>query len=166
MSEVDAAFAQPERWSEVCGEARPPAQTDVLIFLGSSVSDANEAAAAAGAAGYARALTLQPLEPGEEGQDPHLDPRPHPAHFTFISPNALATLLGYGSAALPPLTGGVCVIDVRRQDERLLYGSIHGSHALPGRQSCGGPRILTLCENPRLHAMLFAPLDTITPNDD
>lgn len=124
-------LSKSKHWVESCGEARPPSRSDVLIFLGSTIEEANEGAAAAGAAGCLKTLTLQPLDP-DEAHD-------HPADlhqatdFTFISPNALATLLGYGSAAPSPLTGGALVIDVRRQDERLLYGAIHGSHSVPGR---------------------------------
>ena len=58
------------------------------------------------------------------------------AHLRYISRDALAVLLGLAGAhnehAAP-----AAVLDLRRYDERALYGSIPGTRHIPGQHFMG-----------------------------
>lgn len=56
----------------------------------------------------------------------------HAKDVRYIGRDALAALLGYSSAPAPV---SILLIDVRRHDERALYGSIRGSVHVPGGRS-------------------------------
>lgn len=132
-SDIREVLTKGRRWAEVCGTLRRPSPEALLVFLGNDAAGQEEGAAGAAAAGFQRTLALYPPLDAGDAVGP-----PPPPELAVIRPDALATLLGWGGMArelqLGPLAA-VVLLDVRRWDERLLYGSIRGSVSLPGAAS-------------------------------
>lgn len=123
---MEEVLSHPKRWAETFGATRRPPPSDILVFLGSTAGEQEEGAAGAKAAGYDRTLalagTLANIEEAE-AQPPH--------DLAFLRADALALLL-MGEGARQAFPCPVTIIDVRRWEERLLFGSIRTSQALPG----------------------------------
>ena len=60
------------------------------------------------------------------------------ADLRYIGRDALAVLLGAADDGAPRCESA-CVLDVRRGDERALYGSITGAPCGSAGGACGGP---------------------------
>lgn len=123
-SEADLpALLRPGRgaWAARFGSA-PPGASATLLFLSPDGAAAQRAASLAAALGHLRCSVV------EGGLDALLSPggsalsRPQP-----LSRHALALLLQRGE-------GCVAVVDVRRCEERCLYGGVAGSVCLPAEQ--------------------------------
>jgi hypothetical protein len=114
-------------WREAFQGVPFPKPHFMLVFVGDTEAEELRAAAAAASCGFQRSLVLagglQVLVAG--GAQPQADLR-------FINRDALAVLAGMcadaGVVHAPPAT----LIDVRRSDERALYGSIKGAAHIPG----------------------------------
>ncbi|KAI3438095.1 hypothetical protein D9Q98_000537 [Chlorella vulgaris] len=125
-------------WREAFQGVPFPKPHFMLVFVGDTEAEELRAAAAAASCGFQRSLVLagglQVLVAG--GAQPQADLR-------FINRDALAVLAGMcadaGVVHAPPAT----LIDVRRSDERALYGSIKGAAHIPVDQLpsalCLGP---------------------------
>ena len=59
-------------------------------------------------------------------------PPPPQSDLRFINRDALALLLGQAAEGGVVHAPAACLIDVRRSDERALYGSIKGAQHIPG----------------------------------
>jgi hypothetical protein len=57
------------------------------------------------------------------------------AEVRYINRDAAALLLSRSAAATGDSSGGLAFIDVRRHDERTLYGSIPRAQHVPGARS-------------------------------
>ena len=137
-------------WGEAFQGVPYPPPHAVLVFVGDTEEEELRAAASAASCGYQRALVLggglQQLGLGAGsggGGAGGAPPPPQPAaDLRFINRDALAVLLGMavdesgggGVMHAPPTT----LIDVRRSDERALYGAIKGSVHIPGGWHGGG----------------------------
>ncbi|KAL4452234.1 hypothetical protein ABPG75_007896 [Micractinium tetrahymenae] len=132
-SRVAAALASPAAWAEAFQGVPFPTPNFTLVFVGDTEEEEARAAAAAASCGFQRSLVLegglQQLAAGVA--QPQADLR-------FINRDALAVLLGMaadeaggigpgGVVHAPPAT----LIDVRRSDERALYGAIKGAVHIP-----------------------------------
>jgi hypothetical protein len=124
---VDVALSSPGAWEERFHGISPPFPHFMLIFVGGGEGEQLCAAAAAAAHGFQCTMVLEGAL-AEFSRGVQAQP-----HLTFINRDAVALLLGSAGAEslqrpLPP----VRLLDVRRSDERALYGSIHGSMHIPG----------------------------------
>eukprot|EP00887_Chlorella_sp_A99_P002128 scaffold21.g2128.t1 len=127
---VAAALASREAWEEG-GQFQGvpfPQQHHILVFVGDSQEQQLAAAAAAASQGFQRSMVLDGALPlfglGAQAQP----------DLRFIGRDAVALLLGLGGAeagGAAPRPPAALLIDVRRSDERVLYGAIRGSAAVP-----------------------------------
>lgn len=125
---VAAVLASPQAWEEV-GKFQGvpfPQPHHMLVFVGDSPEQQLAAAAAGASQGFQRTMVLDGALPlfglglGAQAQ---------PDHLRFIGRDAVALLLGLGGeAARAPVA---TLLDVRRSDERVLYGAIRGSQHVP-----------------------------------
>ena len=126
-----AVLGSPAAWAEAFQGVPYPKPHFMLVFVGDTEEEELRAAAAAASCGYQRTMVmeggLQQLlgEAGGGGQ-PQADLR-------FIGRDALGLLLGMSGDVVhaPPAT----LVDVRRSDERALYGAIKGSLHIPGARA-------------------------------
>ncbi|KAL6780587.1 hypothetical protein ACKKBF_B12545 [Auxenochlorella protothecoides x Auxenochlorella symbiontica] len=123
--EVEEVLSHPKRWAETFGATRRPPPSGILVFLGSTAGEQEEGAAGARAAGYDRTLALA----GTLAKIEEAEAQP-PQDLSFLRADALGLLL-MGEGARQAFPCPVTVIDVRRWEERLLFGSIRTSQALP-----------------------------------
>ncbi|PSC72095.1 outer dynein arm-docking complex subunit 3 isoform B [Micractinium conductrix] len=142
-SRVATVLGSAATWGEAFQGVPYPPPHAVLVFVGDTEEEELRAAASAASCGYQRALVLggglQQLGLGAGsggGGAGGAPPPPQPAaDLRFINRDALAVLLGMavdesgggGVMHAPPTT----LIDVRRSDERALYGAIKGSVHIP-----------------------------------
>ena len=115
-----------------------PGTRHTLVFLSSDGAAAGRCASIASNLGFMRCLVLDGGLEALGGGGSSRVPR-----FAYISRHSVAMLLersGAGGAVLPG-EDGMLVVDVRRHDERALYGSLPGSVHLPVEQL---PRALTM----------------------
>lgn len=123
---MEEVLSHPKRWAETFGATRRPPPSGILVFLGSTAGEQEEGAAGARAAGYDRTLALA----GTLAKIEEAEAQP-PQDLSFLRADALGLLL-MGEGARQAFPCPVTVIDVRRWEERLLFGSIRTSQALPG----------------------------------
>lgn len=126
---VAEALAGPAAWTEMFQGVPFPELHYMLVFVGSSGEQQVRAAAAAAGRGFARTMTLAGTLagfPSGAASQPHL---------AYVSRDGVAALLGDGGDGgvwlAPPQ--GLLVVDVRRSDERALYGNIKGTVHVPGQ---------------------------------
>lgn len=120
---VAAALASYTAWLDMFQGVAYPEQHYSLVFVGSSEEQQLRAAAAAASQGFQRSLTLAGALPrfaAAASSQPHLH---------FVGRDALALMLGMGPEGMP--VPQAVVIDVRRSDERALYGAIRGTVHVP-----------------------------------
>lgn len=125
VDKVAAALASPAAWEDYGGgqfRGVPfPQQHHLLVFVGDSQEQQLAAAAAAAAQGFHRTLVL-------DGGLPLFALGVHAApDLRFVGRDAVALLLGMGGGGDGVLGGAArapatLLLDVRRSDERLLYG--------------------------------------------
>lgn len=127
-------LGSPAAWSESFQGVPFPTPNFTLVFVGDTEEEEARAAASAASCGFQRSLVLegglQQLAAGVA--QPQADLR-------FINRDALSVLLGMAAdKAGGGGPGGVVhappamLIDVRRSDERALYGAIKGAMHIPG----------------------------------
>ncbi len=70
------------------------------------------------------------------------------ANLRYINRDALAVLLGLAGSAAPAVPSST-VLDIRRYDERTLYGSIPGTKHIPGASHNTPclPALILLCKD-------------------
>lgn len=130
-----AVLGSPAAWGEAFQGVPFPRPHYMLVFVGDTEEEELRAAAVAASCGFQRAMVLegglrQLLGEGGGGgekREAHSQPQ---GDLRFIGRDALGVLLGMSGEVVhaPPAT----LIDVRRSDERALYGAIKGSLTLPG----------------------------------
>jgi hypothetical protein len=121
---VSDVLASQSAWVERFQGIAFPEPHYMLVFVGDSHEQQYRAATAAAVRGFHRTMTLRGalhhFSRGAAAQP----------NLRFMNRDALALLLGHGTDAAPPVR--VTLIDVRRSDERALYGAITGSVHIPG----------------------------------
>ncbi|KAL2631203.1 hypothetical protein R1flu_015889 [Riccia fluitans] len=129
--ELKAALQLSEaEWEERFPSTKKPERSDIIVFLSTKGRRAQRAANVAADLGYSGCCVLNGgLEAYEENVRSSED-----QPLKFLSRDAVALLVhkndrcGEVSEAAPP---SVYLIDVRRHDERALYGHIKGSQHVP-----------------------------------
>eukprot|EP00891_Asterochloris_glomerata_P002846 jgi/Astpho2/2846/fgenesh1_pg.00050_%23_109_t len=101
-----------------------PSLEHLLVFVGSSDEEMQAAAATAADLGFNRSMVLK------GGLGAYSSAARKQADLCFLNRDALAALLGHVDIDTP--VKDIAVIDLRRSDERSLYGSI------PGNPGCIG----------------------------
>ena len=125
-----AVLGSPAAWAEAFQGVPFPQPHYMLVFVGDSEEEELRAAAAATSCGFQRTMVLegglqQLSAPGSSGASAAAA-----ADLRFIGRDALAVLLGMSADVVhAPLAS---LVDVRRSDERALYGSIKGAAHIPG----------------------------------
>lgn len=123
---VAQALESPNDWAQFFHGIQYPQPHFMLVFVGSSKEQQLEAAAAASSVGFERTMTLSGSLM-EFSQKVTLQ-----QNLNYISRDAVAALVSpLNEASLIPTTRAV-LVDVRRSDERLLYGAIRNSVHIPG----------------------------------
>ena len=126
-SRVAAVLGSEAAWGEAFQGVPFPKPHYLLVFVGNTEEEELRAAAAAASCGFQRSMVLegglQLLAAG--GAQPQADLR-------FINRDALAVLLGMCAEAGVVHAPPAALIDVRRSDERALYGAIKGAAHIPG----------------------------------
>jgi rhodanese-related sulfurtransferase len=120
---VAAALASRPAWLDLFQGVVFPEPHYLLAFVGATEEQQTRAAAAAASQGFQRTLTLAGALAGfarAAAAQPHL---------RFVGRDAVAAALGAGPEGLP--WPRATVIDVRRSDERALYGAIKGTAHVP-----------------------------------
>jgi hypothetical protein len=107
----------------------------MLVFVGDSEEEELRAAAAATSCGFQRTMVLtgglqQLSAAGSSGGGGTGVPAAAAADLRFIGRDALAVLLGMSPDVVH--APQAALVDVRRSDERALYGSIKGAAHIPG----------------------------------
>jgi len=121
---VSQGLASPSAWAELFQGVSYPEPHFMLVFVGSTAEQQFSAAVAAASCGYQRTMTLEgALTDFASGAATQ-------RHLRFISRDAVAALLNAPQGIFPRSF----VIDVRRSDERALYGSIKGTVHIPGER--------------------------------
>jgi rhodanese-related sulfurtransferase len=118
---LGAALASRAAWADAHQGVPFPEPHFLLVFVGATEEQQAAAAAAAAARGFQRTLALAGALPGLACG------APAPPPLLFVGRDAVALLLGAGGRGGPR----ALVVDVRRSDERALYGAIRGSVHLP-----------------------------------
>ena len=125
---VAQTLGSPSAWTEMFQGVPFPETHCMLVFVGSTVEQQVRAAAAAASQRFLRTMTLAGTLAGfarGASTQPHLH---------YVSRDAVAALLNaYGDPSTTTGPHRVMVIDVRRSDERALYGSIKGTVHIPGK---------------------------------
>ncbi|KAL3689095.1 hypothetical protein R1sor_015404 [Riccia sorocarpa] len=129
--ELKAALQLSEaEWEERFPSNKKPGRSDILVFLSTKGRRAQRAANAAADLGFSGCCVLNGgLEAYEQAVKSSED-----QPLKFLSRDAVSVLLhkvekgGEVSEAAAP---SVYLVDVRRHDERALYGHIKGSHHVP-----------------------------------
>lgn len=132
-SKVAAVLGSAAAWAEAFQGVPYPLPHFMLVFVGDREEEEVRAAAAAASCGFQRTMVLEGGLQALGGGTTQL-PQPQ-ADLRFIGRDALAVLLGMAPEVLhvPP----VALIDVRRSDERALYGAINGAAHIPGARRAG-----------------------------
>mmetsp|Transcript_23191 Transcript_23191/g.64393 ORF Transcript_23191/g.64393 Transcript_23191/m.64393 type:complete len:331 (+) Transcript_23191:122-1114(+) len=112
-------------WAVRFGSAPPPMDT-ALVVIGDTSEAMFEAAMAVAACGYQRCLYLSC------GLEAYKAEARKAAERKFLSRDATAALLGVGGGAAADVKAAV--LDLRRHDERTLYGYIQGTRHIPVHQ--------------------------------
>ncbi|BFI34033.1 hypothetical protein MPTK2_4g20300 [Marchantia polymorpha subsp. ruderalis] len=129
--EVKAALQLSEaEWENRFPSIKKPGRSDIIVFLSTKGRRAQKAASAAADLGFNGCCVLNGgLEAyGEDVSSSEDKP------LKFLSRDAVAVLLqknDRGGEASEAGTNPVYLIDVRRHDERALFGHIRGSHHVP-----------------------------------
>ncbi|PRW57512.1 Heat shock 67B2 [Chlorella sorokiniana] len=126
-SKVAAVLGSASAWAEAFQGVPYPPPHFMLVFVGDREEEEVRAAAAAASCGFQRTMVLEGGLQALGGGSTQL-PQPQ-ADLHFIGRDALAVLLGMAPEVLhvPPVT----LVDVRRSDERALYGAIKGAAHIP-----------------------------------
>jgi rhodanese-related sulfurtransferase len=123
---VAQALASSSAWTETFQGVPFPETHFMLVFVGSSSSQQLRAAAAAASQGFLRTMTLAGTLSGF-ARGASTQPNLH-----YVSRDAVAALLSaQQNSPLGPPPQRVVVLDVRRGDERALYGHIQGTVHIP-----------------------------------
>jgi rhodanese-related sulfurtransferase len=138
----------PPAWEARCGPGPLPERRKAIVFVSANGRRASQAAATAASIGFSRCMVLQGGLAAfmNEGKGERRGPR-------FLSRNAVALLLqgqarpmangvnGHSEPGSTPVGNGPekgvrspVLVDLRRHDERALYGSIAGSVHIPGEE--------------------------------
>jgi rhodanese-related sulfurtransferase len=126
---VKQALASTASWSDIFQGVPYPASHFIMVFVGDTIEQQTRAAIVAASQGFQRTMTLAGALPGFSkgaAAQPHLQ---------FLSRDAVALLLQSGTAgtfARSSYVPRTFVIDVRRTDERAMYGAIKGTVNVPG----------------------------------
>lgn len=109
-------------WDERYGAEMPqPGIRTTLVFLSSGDADASRAAAVAASLGYTRCTVV------EGGLRGYVESAEETPHLSCLSRDAVCMLMEMSDSQ----QHAVALIDVRRHDERSLYGSIPGAVHVP-----------------------------------
>mmetsp|Transcript_14482 Transcript_14482/g.27828 ORF Transcript_14482/g.27828 Transcript_14482/m.27828 type:complete len:338 (+) Transcript_14482:177-1190(+) len=115
-------------WTERFGKHPVPSLRTMLVFVCDKGSKASRAAATAVSLGFTRCTVLEggvTAYEAIEGAEPHL---------TYINRDAMALLLDRGPKTEEHADAQLVLIDLRRHDERILFGSIPGAVHIPADQ--------------------------------
>ncbi|CAK0784964.1 hypothetical protein CVIRNUC_008169 [Coccomyxa viridis] len=128
VSDVQQALAKRAAgWQSMFPETPAPAKSWLLVFVSDDMDAMRAAAAAAVAVGYEHTAVLEGgVQALSQGALQQREPKQ-------ISRDALAALLGVAGER-GARAEGVRVLDVRRHDECVLYGSIPGTVHVPADQ--------------------------------
>jgi len=122
VKNLEAALApRTGTWKELVG-SDPPSPDSTLVFVGQFATEVKEAAVVAAACGYQRCLLF-------DGKCAEFEDRAGHAPKKMLSRDATAALLGLTGPA--GVRADAFVLDLRRHDERALYGSIPGTKHVP-----------------------------------
>jgi hypothetical protein len=123
---VAQALGNANEWAQFFHGIQYPESYFMLVFVGNTKEQQLEAAAAASSVGFERTMTLSGALM-DFSQKVSLQ-----QNFNYISRDAVAALVSpISEGSLIPTTRAV-LLDVRRSDERLLYGAIRNSVHIPG----------------------------------
>lgn len=137
----------PPAWEARYGPAPIPDRRKAVVFLSANGRRASQAAASAASLGYSRCLVLQGALAAymSEAKADRRPPRCLTRHAVALLLQGQARPVANGgdshTEAGQPAGGGggerggqppVVVVDLRRHDERALYGAIQGSVHIPG----------------------------------
>lgn len=127
VNQIHHALQSPQSWSlYVKSAATYPGAEHTLVFVGDNEKAMVQAATQATKHGFARTATLAGgLQALNSMESQKVEPK-------FINRDAVAGVLGHVDAGCPPQQA--VVLDIRRHDERALYGSIPGTVHLPAHQ--------------------------------
>lgn len=122
-----AVLGSPAAWGEAFQGVPFPKPHYMLVFVGGTEEEELRAAAAAASCGFQRAMAMQGGLQQLSGDGSSGGGQ---GDLRFIGRDALGLLLGMSQEVMhaPPVT----LVDVRRSDERALYGSIKGAVHIPG----------------------------------
>lgn len=129
-SKVAAVLGSAAAWGEAFQGVPYPPPHFMLVFVGDREEEEVRAAATAASCGFQRAMVLEGGLQALGGGSTQL-PQPQ-ADLRFIGRDALAVLLGMAPEVMH--VPAVTLVDVRRSDERALYGAIKGAAHIPGAQ--------------------------------
>ena len=137
-----AVLGSPSAWAEAFQGVPFPQPHYMLVFVGDSEEEELRAAAAATSCGFQRTMVLtgglQQLSASGSsggGGSSSSASAAAAADLRFIGRDALAVLLGMSPDVVHAPQASL--VDVRRSDERALYGSIKGAAHIPGgRRRC------------------------------
>ncbi|BDA48044.1 probable thiosulfate:glutathione sulfurtransferase at C-terminar half [Coccomyxa sp. Obi] len=126
--EVEQALSRSAAgWRARAPSAPVPARDWLLVFVGDDADEMRAAAAGAATAGFERGAVL------EGGLQAYGQAALQQANLKYIGRDGLALALGLLGERATRLDG-VRVLDIRRHDERSLYGSIPGTVHVPTDQ--------------------------------
>lgn len=122
-----SVFGDVTAWKENFQGVSYPSSHHMLVFVGSTVQEQDRAAVIAASHGFQRTMTLSGALPRFSTRAVSAQP-----HLRFVSRDAVALLMQHSETVL--VNGNrVLLIDVRRTDERALYGAIKGTVNIPSR---------------------------------
>lgn len=123
---VAQVLGNANEWAQFFHGIQYPESHFMLVFVGNTKEQQLEAAAAASSVGFERTMTLSGslMDFSQKASMQQ--------NFNYISRDAVAALVSpMSEGSLIPTTRAV-LVDVRRSDERLLYGAIRNSVHIPG----------------------------------
>ena len=132
---VAQTLASRSAWTEMFQGVPYPESHYLLVFVGSTIEQQLRAAAAAASQRFSRTMSLAGAFP-EFARSVSAQP-----HLHYISRDAVAALLSaqgdhyVSSVGGPPVARRMIVLDVRRSDERALYGHMKGTVHIPGKRN-------------------------------
>ncbi|DBA76812.1 TPA: hypothetical protein ACH3X2_008831 [Trebouxia sp. C0005] len=127
VNQIQHALQSAPAWSACTSNRLPyPEAEQTLVFIGESDKQMLQAATHAARHGFSRTATLT------GGVQALQDANIQLAEKRFINRDAVAAVLGHVDAGCPPQEA--LVLDIRRHDERSMYGSIPGTVHVPAHQ--------------------------------
>lgn len=124
---VAQALGSPSEWMELFQGVPFPQPHFMLVFVSNTEEEQLRAAAAAAARGFARTMTLAgtllKFSQGTASQ----------RNLHYVTRDGVAALLSATNDMAMPSPQRSVVLDVRRNDERALYGAIKGTVYVPGK---------------------------------